>query len=89
MRKRELKNIEWSLLIVAIILCIIGLVALFSATQEVEYDEFYKQIIWLGVSLVVMLTVMMIDYETIVKLSPILYRYFSIIISGGVIYNTS
>ena len=33
MRKRELKNVEWSLLIVAIILCTIGLVALFSATQ--------------------------------------------------------
>ena len=45
MRKRELKNVEWSLLIVAIILCVIGLVALFSATQETEHDEFNKQII--------------------------------------------
>ena len=40
MRKRELKNIEWSIGIIAIILCIIGLVALFSATKEAEYDEF-------------------------------------------------
>ena len=46
MRKRELKNMEWGLLIVAIILTIIGLIALFSATQETEYDEFKKQIIW-------------------------------------------
>ena len=36
MRKRELKNMEWGLVIVAIILTIIGLVALFSATQETE-----------------------------------------------------
>ena len=36
MRKRELKNIEWSLLIVAIILSVIGLVALFSATQNTD-----------------------------------------------------
>ena len=36
MRKRELKNVEWSLLVVAIILCIIGLGALFSATQSAE-----------------------------------------------------
>ena len=34
MRKRELKNIEWSIMVVAIVLCVIGLVALFSATQE-------------------------------------------------------
>ena len=73
MRKRELKNVEWSILIVAIILCVIGLVALFSATQEAEYDEFKKQLIWLVVSLIIMLVVMMIDYETLAKVSPILY----------------
>ena len=70
MRKRELKNVEWSLLIVAIILCVIGLVALFSATQETEHDEFNKQIIWLVVSLVIMVITMMIDYQFLVKISP-------------------
>lgn len=76
MRKRELKNIEWSIGIIAIILCIIGLVALFSATQEAEYDEFNKQCIWLVVSLVIGIIVMMIDYETIVRMSPIFYGAF-------------
>ena len=47
MRKRELKNMEWWVLIIAIILCSIGLIALFSATQETEHDAFYKQIIWI------------------------------------------
>lgn len=80
MRKRELKNIEWSLLIVAIILCIIGLIALFSATQETEHDEFNKQCIWLPVSLIIMLGVMLIDYEVLVKISPILYGIFIILL---------
>jgi len=80
MRKRELKNIEWSLLIVAIILCIIGLIALFSATQETEHDEFNKQCIWLAVSLIIMLGVMLIDYELLVKISPILYGIFIILL---------
>ena len=53
MRKRELKNMEWWVLIIAIILCAIGLVALFSATQENGYDSFYKQLIWIGISLVI------------------------------------
>lgn len=87
MRKRELKNVEWSLLVVAIILSIIGLVALFSATQEANYEEFYKQCIWLGVSLVIMIIVMLIDYETIVKLSPIFYGSF-IILLIGVLFTT-
>ncbi len=80
MRKRELKNIEWSLLIIAIILCIIGLVALFSATQETEYGDFKKQCIWLAVSLVIMLGVMLIDYDLLVKISPIFYGIFVILL---------
>ena len=80
MRKRELKNIEWSIGIFAIILCIIGLVALFSATQEAEYDEFNKQCIWLIVSLIIGIVVMMIDYEAIVKMSPIFYGAFILLL---------
>lgn len=82
MRKRELKNVEWSLLIVAIILCVIGLVALFSATQETEHDEFNKQIIWLVVSLVIMVITMMIDYQFLVKISPGIYGLFIILLVG-------
>lgn len=80
MRKRELKNIEWSIAIIAILLCIIGLVALFSATQEAELDEFNKQCIWLGISLVIGIIVMLIDYETLVKLSPMLYGIFILLL---------
>ncbi len=80
MRRRELKNMEWGLLIVAIILSIIGIIALFSATQETEYDECKKQIIWLAISLIAMVIVMLINYETLVKLSPIFYGIFIILL---------
>lgn len=80
MRKREFKNIEWGLLIVAIILSIIGLVALFSATQESGYDEFKKQIIWFVASIIIMAIVMLINYEILVKLSPIFYGIFIILL---------
>ena len=80
MRKRELKNIEWSIGIIAIILCIIGLVALFSATQETEHDEFSKQCIWLVISLVMGIIIMLVDYEAIVKISPIIYGIFILLL---------
>ncbi|MBO6244257.1 MAG: rod shape-determining protein RodA [Clostridia bacterium] len=80
MRKRELKNIEWNIGIVAIILCVIGLVALFSATQNTDYDEFNKQCIWFGISFIIMVIVMFIDYEAIVKISPIFYGGFIILL---------
>lgn len=80
MRKREFKNVEWSLIIIAIILSIIGLVALFSATQETEHDDFNKQCIWLILSVICMIIVMMVDYEILVKISPFLYGGFILLL---------
>lgn len=73
MRKRELKNIDWSIGIIVIALCVIGLVALFSATQEAEHDEFNKQCIWLVVSIIIGTVVILIDYKSIIRMSPIFY----------------
>ena len=82
MVKRELKNMEWGILIAAIILCVIGIVALFSATQETEYEEFTKQIIWFVVSLIAMVIVMFIDYNLLLKASPVLYGIFIVLLIG-------
>ena len=87
MRKRELKNIEWSIGIIAIVLCIIGLIALFSATQEAEYDEFNKQCIWFVISIIIGIVIMLIDYETITKMSPIFYGAF-ILLLVAVLFTT-
>lgn len=86
MRKRELKNMEWGIVIAAIILCIFGMIALFSATQETKYEEFQKQIIWFVISIITMIIVMFIDYETLIKISPITYRSFYNIINRSIIY---
>ena len=73
MRKRIFKNMDYGLILCVVILLTIGLIALYSATQSSNYIEFKKQIIWIGVSIPVMLIIIFIDYETIVKFSPILY----------------
>lgn len=80
MRKRELKNIDWWVLVIAIILCVIGLVALFSATQESNHDAFNKQLIWIAISFVIMIFFIVIDYEAIVKASPIFYIAFLLLL---------
>ena len=55
MKKKFVKNIEWSILICCILLYLIGLVALYSATQNTGFDEFKKQIIWAVVSIPVLI----------------------------------
>lgn len=73
MNIKKLRKIEWLIPICAIILCGIGLVALFSASYDSGLDEFKKQAIWMGISFITMIVVMFIDYKILVKLSPILY----------------
>lgn len=49
------------------------MVALFSATQNSEYDSLKKQIQWTIISIPVMIILIMLDYNTLIKISPILY----------------
>ena len=80
MKKKILKNIEWGILICTILLTIIGIVALFSATQETTQDELKKQILWLVISIPIMIMVICIDYEFIAKISPFLYGIFLLLL---------
>ena len=73
MNIRNLKKIEWWIPVCAIILCSIGMLALFSASYDSGLDEFKKQVFWVGISIGIMLVTMLIDYKILVKLSPILY----------------
>lgn len=74
MIKRILKNIDWSILICTILLLGIGLFAIYSANYTYNnQEELTKQIIWIGISIPVMIACIFIDYDTIGKISPVLY----------------
>ena len=87
MGKKLLKNTEWTILIVSIILAVIGLVALYSATLSTDFVEFRKQVQWLIISIPFLILASIIDYNIIVKFSTLAY----IIIIGlliGVLFTT-
>ena len=82
MKRKILKNIEWGILVCTILLIIIGLVALTSATQNADYDELKRQIMWVCISIPVMIIILFIDYEFIAKISPILYGIIILLLIG-------
>lgn len=73
MKKNMLKNMEWSILICTILLTAIGMIALYSATKNTNYEELKKQAIWLAISIPVLIGIIVINYETITKVSPFFY----------------
>lgn len=85
MNIKRLRKIEWSIPLCAILLNCIGLVALFSASYDAGLEEFKKQALWLGISIIVMLIIMLVDYKIIIKISPILYG-ISIILLIAVLF---
>ena len=74
------KNIEWSILISSVILCIIGMIALFSATHTNGYAEFMKQIIWFIVGISIAVIFANINYNFLTRISPAIYGVFIILL---------
>ncbi len=80
MKKKFFKNMEWGILICSVLLLAIGMVALFSATQNSNYDEFIKQGVWALVSIPAIMVFMLVDYDFLAKLSPFFYGIFIILL---------
>lgn len=75
MVKKVLKNIDYVILILVIILFVIGIVALSSASQgagEVE-AKFSKQIVWFAVGLFISFCVAFFDYKNLKKITIPIY----------------
>ena len=85
MKKRLAKNIDWSILVCTILLVIIGLFAIYSATDSSNHEEFRKQLMWVGISIPFFIAFIFIDYDFIAKISPILYG-ISILSLIGVLF---
>ena len=88
MNKKHFKNIEWSILICTVILILIGLLALYSASKSAEFEDLKKQIIWIIVGIPLIIVVATIDYRSIAKLS-IVYYAISIILLIAVLLTSA
>ena len=87
MKRKILKNVDWGIFICCIILSIIGMIALFSATYDSSDDSLQRQIIWFVVCIPVVFIIIFIDYESIAKISPILYGIILVLLIGVLFTN--
>ena len=87
MQKKLLKNMEWSILIVSVLLFVIGAVALYSATLDDNNEEFYKQLKWFAISIPFLILATLIDYNVIVRFSGLLY-FISIVLLIAVLFTS-
>jgi len=66
-------NIDWGLLLSTMCILVIGLLCLYSATRVATTILFWKQLIWIGIGLLVMLMAFFVDYRFLLPLTWPIY----------------
>lgn len=77
----NLRELSWSVIFTWLLLAVIGLTAIYSATQgpvsqflpEYIQNNFFKQLVWVFISLLVLIGIQFISPRTFIQLSYLLY----------------
>src|SRR5258708_39915467 len=73
-RYRSFRDMDWPLLAISLIICALGVLQIFSATHDTRWqDAWWKQIVWIGLALALMMAVTAIDYHALLRQMPLLY----------------
>ena len=71
---RPIRELDWPLLIVTLILCSLGVLQIYSATQDTHWaDAWWKQIVWVATGVVMMSVLAAIDYHSLLRRVNVLY----------------
>jgi len=73
-RYRSFRDFDWPLLAVALIICALGVLQIYSATHDTRWgDAWWKQIIWIAIGMGLMWIASSIDYHTLLAQVPLMY----------------
>lgn len=71
---RSFRDLDWTLLIITLVLCGLGVLQIYSATLDTIWkDAWWKQVLFLAVGLTIMAIVARIDYHLLLTRVPWLY----------------
>ncbi|MEZ5400294.1 MAG: rod shape-determining protein RodA [Bryobacteraceae bacterium] len=71
---RRIRDIDWLMVSVALCICALGVLQIFSATHETRWEaSWWKQIVFIGVGLLLLWLITTVDYHTLMAQVPIYY----------------
>ncbi len=81
MENRSFRDLDWTMVVIALLLCGIGVLQIYSATQAEEASSlWWKQGLYIAVGLVVFYLASQIDYHSLLGQAPFLYIAFSVVL---------
>jgi rod shape determining protein RodA len=70
----SLRDIDWPLLLIALVICAVGVLQIYSATFDTNFHSaWWKQILYVAGGLVLMWLIMAIDYHSLLHYVPVLF----------------
>ncbi len=71
---RSIRDLDWPLLIITLLICGAGVLQIYSATHETVWDDaWWKQTMWVAIGLAIMWITARIDYHTLLNRSYIFW----------------
>jgi rod shape determining protein RodA len=68
------RDIDWTVLIIVLLICSVGVLQIYSATRDTDYQSaWWKQILYIFGGLVFMWLLLAMDYHTLLHYVPMLY----------------
>lgn len=72
--RRTLRDFDWPMLVIVFMICAAGVVQIFSATLGTSFqDAWWKQLVYIGMGLILMWISTVIDYHTLIEQARVLY----------------
>ncbi len=71
---RSIRDLDWPLMIITLVICGIGVLQIFSATHETVWDDaWWKQGLWVAAGFLLMWIVARVDYHTLLSQAWVFY----------------
>lgn len=68
------RELDWPMTLIAIVLTLLGILQIYSATLQSKFDDaWWKQLVFLGIAVVLMVFVTVVDYHTLIGHAYVLY----------------
>jgi len=84
--RRLLQEIDWVLIGLVLLLSLLGVFFIYSSSHFLAGSYYLKQLIWLGVSLVVVFLVIAVDYKFLVSFSIYFYFLIVAVLAGSLVF---
>jgi len=84
--RRLVQEIDWVLLGLVLLQALIGVLFIYSSSHFLAGHYHVRQLVWIGVSLVVLVFVLAIDYKFFVSLSPYFYGLIVAVLAATLVF---